>query len=299
MNLPNNAPLEEIYLQNDLKSGVRLFLKREDKIHPIISGNKWRKLYYNIKFAKKNKINSIVTMGGAFSNHIAATAHAGKIFGFNTIGYIRGDELKKLNSTLSFAKLNGMKFKFVSRSLYKTGFFLEKYKNQKKYKDYMIIPEGGSNQMGIDGCKEIYNDIKIDFDYICCSVGTGGTLSGIASNLKKNQYAFGFSSLKGANYLNDVVRGYTKSNNWKLIMNYHFGGYAKINDELIDFINFFKEKYNIQLDPIYTGKLIFGIFDLIKKNFFKKKSTIIAVHSGGIQGIKGINDKLNNNKIII
>ena len=217
-----------------------------------------------------------------------------------TFGVIRGDELglniKKTleeNSTLSEAHENGMKFHFVSRELYrqKSSFgFIEKMKN--KWGDFYLVPEGGTNCLAVDGCKEILVEEDSKFDYICSSVGTGGTISGLIKSLNKNQKVIGFPALKG-NFLSEEIRKYTiKKDNWSLQKGYHFGGYAKYDISLIEFINDFKEKTNIPLDPIYTGKMLFGIVDLIKKDTFKKGTKILAIHTGGLQGVEGFNQML-------
>ncbi len=280
---------------------VELFIKREDLIHPEVSGNKFRKLKYNIAEAKKLKKKSLLTFGGAFSNHIAATAVAGKLTGLKTFGVIRGDELglnlKKTleeNATLREAHENGMKFHFISRELYrqKTSFgFIEKMKN--KWGDFYLVPEGGTNCLAVEGCEEILTEEDALFDYVCSAVGTGGTISGIIKSLKKHQKVLGFPALKGS-FLSEEIKKYTiRKDNWKLQKNYHFGGYAKYNEELITFINDFSLETGVLLDPIYTGKMLFGIVDLIKKDHFEKGTKILAVHTGGLQGIDGFNKMLS------
>tara|TARA_R110002049_G_scaffold19876_17_gene74041 strand:- start:7755 stop:8693 length:939 start_codon:yes stop_codon:yes gene_type:complete len=286
---------------------VELFIKREDLIHPFVSGNKFRKLKYNLTEAKKLKKKSILTFGGAFSNHIAATAVAGKMAGLKTFAVIRGEELGKNiketlegNATLREAHENGMKFHFVSRELYrqKTSFgFIEKMKN--KWGDFYLIPEGGTNGLAVDGCQEILTSEDAEFDYVCSSVGTGGTIAGLIKSLKKHQKVIGFPALKGG-FISEEIKKYTiKNNNWSLKKNYHFGGYAKFDEELITFINSFKEDTGILLDPVYTGKMLFGILDLIKKDTFKEGTKILAIHTGGIQGIAGFNDVLQKKNLQI
>jgi 1-aminocyclopropane-1-carboxylate deaminase len=287
---------------------IELFIKREDLIHPFISGNKFRKLKYNLEEAKKLKKKSLLTFGGAFSNHILATAVAGKMAGFKTFGVIRGEELglniaKTLeeNFTLRKAAEHGMKFHFISREIYRqksTFGFIEKMKN--KWGDFYLIPEGGTNIFAAQGCEEILTNDDKKFNYICCAVGTGGTISGLINASKKRQKIIGFPALKG-DFLKDEVQQFVNGKkNWSLQSDYHFGGYAKYNEELISFINSFKNKTNILLDPVYTGKMLFGILDLIKKNTFEENSKILAIHTGGIQGVEGINQKLKRkNKEII
>ena len=281
---------------------VTLFIKREDLIHPFVSGNKFRKLKYNLQEAKKLKKKALLTFGGAYSNHIAATAVAGKLGGFKTFGIIRGDELGKNlketleeNATLREAHKNGMKFHFVSRELYrqKSSFgFIEKMKN--KWGDFYVIPEGGTNCLAVDGCEEILTKEDSEFDYICSAVGTGGTIAGLIKSLKKHHKVIGFPALKG-NFLSEEIKKYTvKNNNWSLQKAYHFGGYAKYNEELITFINDFKKETTILLDPVYTAKMVFGILDLIKKDTFTEGTKILAIHTGGIQAIAGFNQRLEN-----
>ena len=275
--------------------GISLTVKREDQLHPEISGNKYRKLKYNILEAQKQQKKTLLTFGGAYSNHIAATAAAGKEYGFKTIGIIRGDELTNKvseNPTLTYAQSYGMQFKFISRSDYRKKeevSFIEAL--DKEYGDFYLIPEGGTNKLAVKGCEEILTKDDVDFDYICTCVGTGGTIAGIINSAKARQKVLGFSALKG-DFLEEEIRKYTTLNGWQLITDYHFGGYGKIKPELITFMNEFKEKTGISLDPIYTGKMVFGIIDMIEKNLIDKNSKILVVHTGGLQGIKGINEKL-------
>ncbi|MFV9552393.1 1-aminocyclopropane-1-carboxylate deaminase/D-cysteine desulfhydrase [Algibacter sp. PT7-4] len=284
-----NSINQKIYLTN---KSVELFIKREDKIHPFVSGNKYRKLKYNILEAKKNKAQTLLTFGGAFSNHIAAVASAGNIMGFNTIGVIRGEELEgeiANNSTLSFAKKCGMKFKFVSRQVYRnkaSEIFINALK--KEFGVFYLIPEGGTNTFAVKGCEEILTDSDKSFNYVCCPVGTGGTISGLINCLKPSQQVLGFPALKG-DFLQEDISKFATQNNWKLITDYHFGGYAKINEELVSFINQFKSQYQVALDPVYTGKMMFGIINLIEKGYFPEGSKILAIHTGGLQGISGMN----------
>jgi 1-aminocyclopropane-1-carboxylate deaminase len=272
---------------------VDLFLKREDNIHPFISGNKYRKLKYNIEYAQERGFKKLLTFGGAYSNHIAAVAYAGEMFGFETLGIIRGEELKDKidnNPTLSFAKGHGMEFQFITR---------EAYRNDKENfadKDYYIIPEGGTNSFAIKGCEDILTEADSEFNYMCTAVGTGGTISGLINCSQPSQQVLGFPALKGS-FLQEDISKFVAKTNWKLITDYHFGGYAKINVELIRFINEFKKQQHIQLDPVYTGKMIYGIFDLIEKGYFPKGSKILAIHTGGLQGIKGMNKVLKQKNL--
>ena len=292
---------EKIILPVLEEKKIHLFIKREDEIHPFVSGNKFRKLKYNIEEAIRTKKKTLLTFGGAYSNHIVATAVAGKLSGLKTIGVIRGEELAnnlekvlQENKTLKEAHKNGMELEFISREDYRnkqTLSSIEKLKN--KFGDFYLIPEGGTNDLAIKGCKEILANEDEKFDYICVAVGTGGTIVGlIESDLKKDQKIIGFPALKGDFLFKEVNEMTNKKDNWKLNNDYHFGGYGKYNEELIHFINQFKEQTNILLDPIYTGKMMFGVLDLISKNYFKPKSNILVIHTGGLQGIEGINKKL-------
>ncbi|WP_353780152.1 pyridoxal-phosphate dependent enzyme [Winogradskyella sp. 3972H.M.0a.05] len=270
----------------------KLFIKREDLIHPHISGNKYRKLKYNLEEASKKGDNSLLTFGGAFSNHIAAVAAAGNEFGFRTIGVVRGEELQNKiakNPTLSFAKACGMTLKFVSRSDYRLkseAIFINAL--EEEFGNFYLIPEGGTNNLAVKGCEEILAEDDDQFDFICCAVGTGGTISGIINSSKPHQKILGFPALKGS-FLSEDISKFAVKSNWELIMDYHFGGYAKINSELVSFINEFRTEYKIMLDPIYTGKMMYGIFDLMKRGYFPKTSKILVIHTGGLQGIKGMN----------
>ena len=284
------------------KYNIELFIKREDKIHPVISGNKYRKLKYNLIEAKEKGFKTLLTFGGAFSNHIAATAYAGKEYRFKTIGIIRGEELEgkiKNNQTLDFARNAGMRFKFVSREMYRHKMSDEFIKELKEeFGVCYILPEGGTNELAIKGCEEILTEDDKNFDYICCAVGTGGTISGLINCSQPRQQVFGFPALKG-DFLKDNISKFVTKNNWKLIIDYHFGGYAKINTELVTFINQFKKDYNIQLDPVYTGKLMFGVFNLIEKGYFTEGSKLLVIHTGGLQGIAGMNTRLKKQKLPI
>ena len=293
MNLAVNIPIHEIEDPLLEEKSIRVFLKREDLIHEKISGNKWRKLYYNLKFAQSENRSTLVTFGGAYSNHIAATAAAGKMFGFTTIGVIRGEAYPTLNPTLRYASQCGMQLRYVSRAAYQeraTSEFIENHLFD--ISNYYLIPEGGTNHLAVKGCEEILADIDFDFDVVCCSCGTGGTLSGIINTLKPHQSAIGFSSLKGGDFLKDKISKYVINSQWSLNLDYHFGGYAKVDEGLVEFINQFHHKHGIPLDPVYTGKMIYGLWDLIEKDYFRSGSSIVAIHTGGLQGIEGMNERL-------
>lgn len=270
-------------------------VKREELIHPQISGNKYRKLKYNLAYAQKQQMKTLLTFGGAFSNHICAVAAAGKQMGFQTIGVIRGEELEPKidhNPTLKFAQECGMRFKFVDRETFRnksSEAFIADLRQQ--FGDFYLIPEGGTNDLAVKGCEEILDDEDLNYDYICCAVGTGGTISGIINTSKPSQKILGFPALKG-DFLKEEISKFAKNKNWQLVQEYHFGGYGKINSELISFINQFKSTYQIPLDPIYTGKLMFGVMDLLKSGYFAPHSKILVIHTGGLQGIAGMNERL-------
>lgn len=291
--IEKEIPLQKAHSDFISSKEVELFVYRLDLNHPHISGNKLYKLKYNLEEAKKQKQKTILTFGGAFSNHIAATAAAGKEYGFNTIGIIRGEEPSELNSTLKFAKECGMELHFVSRNLYQDKQELNKYISERfSEKNCYLIPEGGSNELGIIGCKEITSDIPIDFDIVCCTCGTGSTITGIILSLKEHQTAIGFQILKGENYIKTEVENWlshfkSDKKNWEINDEFHFGGYAKLKPDLLNFMLEFEKENAIQLDYIYTGKMMFGIMELIKGGKFKKGTKIVAIHTGGLQGNKG------------
>ena len=286
-------PLQKISDPFISSAEINLYVLRLDMIHPHISGNKWYKLKYNLEEAKKQMKDTLLTFGGAYSNHIAATAAAGKEYGFKTIGIIRGDELASppapllgergevpLNNTLRFAKECGMKLYFVSRAEYRkkdSPAFLTRILELPN--NFYLLPEGGTNDIAIKGCAEILSLIDISFDYVCCPVGTGGTLAGVISSLKGDQKAIGFSVLKGVEFSALTSKIFET---FEIRADYHFGGYAKHTPELLNFIAEFEKQNNIPLEHVYTGKMMFGIYDLIKKEHFAKGATVVAIHTGGL-----------------
>lgn len=273
----------------------QLVLKREDLLGDGISGNKFRKLKFNILEAQKLGFSKIVTFGGAYSNHIMAASYIKKSYNIDVVGVIRGEELSdKINDnpTLKKAQENGMQFHFVSREEYR-GKEDPEFINKLKllYGDFYLLPEGGTNDLAIKGCEEILTKKDVQFDYICCAVGTGGTLAGLINASQAHQHVVGFSALKG-DFLKEDVSNLVVKNNWHIETNYHFGGYAKVTKELIDFMNDFKTETNILLDPIYNGKMLFGIYDLMKSGYFSKNTSILAIHTGGQQAVSGMNQLL-------
>lgn len=298
----SNSFIQTINLLEDDLLNFSLTIKREDLLHPFVSGNKFRKLKYNIQAAQEKNQNTLLTFGGAFSNHIAAVAAAGKEWGFNTIGIIRGEELEKKiseNPTLSFAQDCGMRLHFISREDYKAKDEIGFINNLKKqFGDFYLLPEGGTNGPAVKGCEEILTETESCFDYICVPVGTGGTIAGLIKASKESQHVLGFSALKGT-FQSSEIEKYTSKTNFEIIDSYCFGGYGKIDIDLIRFMNDFKQKTDIPLDPIYTGKMMYGIFDLLKKGYFKENSRIFAIHTGGLQGIVGMNQKLKKKNLPI
>ncbi len=296
-----HTPIVKISDRRLTKAGIELYMKREDLTHPYISGNKFRKLKYNLLEAKNQGQETLLTFGGAYSNHIHALAYAGKKYHFNTIGVIRGDMVLPLNPTLRDASDFGMKLHFISRSEYRCKTepdFLEGLRKQ--YGDFYLVPEGGTNAHAVKGCAELVDDCVKTFDMICCAAGTGGTTAGIIAGLNGKQNVIGFPVLKPGEFLEAEIVKLLETcaeetyQNWCLMCKYHFGGYAKFDSKLIEFINRFNRKHHIPLDPVYTGKMVYGIYDLVSAGFFKRGQQILAIHTGGLQGIAGFNHRFGN-----
>ena len=264
----------------------RISIKRLDLIHPQISGNKFFKLKYNLLAARQQGFEKVLTFGGAYSNHIAATAFAAHQFGFQSLGMIRGEELaqRPLNPTLATAQQFGMQLEFISRNAYRQKDqpdFLQHL--QQQYPDFYLIPEGGTNALAVQGCREILVAEDAQFDLICCAVGTGGTLAGLIEASQQHQQLLGFSALKG-DFLTHEVAQLTTKRNWRILDDYCCGGYAKTTPELIQFIQSFEQRYNIPLEQVYTGKMLRGIFDLIDQDKIGPDQKILLIHTGGLQG---------------
>lgn len=279
----------------DVTSNVSVLMKRIDLVHPIISGNKWYKMKYNIVEMNRLGIDTLLTFGGAFSNHIHATARAGKIFEFKTIGLLRGEEHLPLNETLKSAVDDEMELHYIDRTTFRereSEGFLKWIKN--RFGNVYILPLGGTNKIALKGCAEIVGQIEIDYDYICSASGSGGTFAGIVAGLNGNKKGIAFPALKGGGFLeeviSDLVLGYSgeQFSNWSLNTDYHFGGFAKLTKELVEFTKEFEKLNKFELDFIYTNKMMFGITELIKSGYFKSGETIIAIHSGGLQGNVGM-----------
>jgi 1-aminocyclopropane-1-carboxylate deaminase len=279
------TPVLEIQNPAVTRAGVKLFIKREDLNHPLVSGNKWWKLKYNLAEAINTNKHTLLTFGGAYSNHIYATAAAARELSLNAIGIIRGEEHLSINPIIQFARDAGMQLHFVSRELYRqknTDGFLQQL--AKDFGDCYVIPEGGSNELAVKGVTEFAGSLRgNDFDYACCPVGTGGTLAGLINGFKGAAMVVGISVLKNGTFLNDEVRQLGAYNdNWMIRTEYDFGGYAKSTPRLSAFINDFWKSFGIPVEPVYSGKLMAAIFDLLDKGFFKRGSRVLAIHTGGI-----------------
>lgn len=296
MNEWENSAVQLVKLQGG--DDVRIFVKREDLTHPFVGGNKWRKLKYNLETFNQSGKSQILSFGGAWSNHIAALAELGALKEIPTIGVIRGEEPTRYSATLTRAKSKGMHLHFVSRSHYRekeSDGFLEHL--SVKYPDALVIPEGGSNLDGAKGCMEILSHEDEQFDVIACACGTGTTLAGVAASLSKGQEAWGFPIFKEGDYLAPAISktidelGGTEGE-WKLITDYHFGGYSKVTDELIGFMRDFYDRNQMALDPVYTAKLFFGVWSIAKQSEALRGKSILLIHTGGMQGLAGIEQRL-------
>jgi len=294
------SPIQTVQLPLLAEKGVELLVKRDDLLHPQVSGNKWRKLKYNLLAANASGYSKLVTYGGAFSNHIAAVAAAGKALGFQTFGVIRGEASVPLNPTLQFAAACGMELQFISRQAYRTADRLDLAQTLFPF-DFYWLPEGGTNALAIKGCEEIIAEVVAQFpntlpNYFCLACGTGGTLAGVITGLQGQSQVIGFSALKG-DFLTASVQEWLSPSiytNWYISTDYHFGGYAKFQPELIALLHTFRTALHLTLDPIYTGKAMFGILDLVQKDYFPRGSTILMIHTGGLQGIAGFNARFGN-----
>ena len=298
--LEHKIPIVEI----PIESKVRLFIKREDLTHPEISGNKYWKMFYNVKKYLEKEVSErkIITFGGAFSNHIAAAAALGNEFGIKTLGVIRGNELEdswQENPTLFSAHQNGMSFRFVTRETYR---YKEKMMKelQTEFPESLVVPEGGTNENAVEGIQYMLTDETKDFDYICSAVGTGGTVSGLSKFAQPHQKVIGFKAVKD-NSLENRIKNLSKKDNFTLV-DASDGGFGKITDENVRFINEFYQYFGIVLEPVYTGKMLRKIFEMIADNYFPANSKILAFHTGGLQGIVGANEMLkkkNRNLILL
>lgn len=282
--IAQNIPDQQIFIRD-----ISVTIRRLDLVHPQISGNKFFKLKYNFLEAQRQGYQHILSFGGAYSNHIAATAFAAQHFGFKSVGIIRGEELahRALNPTLATAQKFGMQLHFVSRKQYRHN----RHKHEadyllelgQKFPGHFVIPEGGTNALAIQGCQEILKEDDTQFDVICCAAGTGGTITGLIEASQTHQQVLGFSALKGS-FLKDEVARLTSKTNWNILDDYCCGGYAKTSPELMQFIQDFESRFSIPLEQVYTAKMLMGILDLIEKNYFPIGSRLLVIHSGGLQG---------------
>lgn len=277
---------------------VKLFMKREDLIHPEISGNKFWKLFYNIsQYQPQHRENPLlITFGGAYSNHIAAVSALGRLAGIPALGIIRGEELEYRwfhNPTLQHAHENEMKFRFVTRAEYRDKETLTLLL-QEQFPEALIIPEGGTNEAAVQGVQHMLNEQTKRFDYLCTAVGTGGTVAGLAKFAAAGQRVIGYKTVADQS-LEKKVQSLAGTDRFELI-DATFGGYGKISDEIIRFINDFDEEYGILMDPVYTGKMMAIIFKQIESGYFPDGSSVLAFHTGGLQGIEGANELLRKQK---
>lgn len=293
------APIQRIEDVFPGKNGAELYMLREDQLDPEIPGNKWRKLKYNIAEARRQGHRQLLTFGGAYSNHVAAVAAAGKRYGMATVAVIRGEEHELLNETLSKAKDQGMQLYFIDRERYRRKddpALLDHLKNT--FGPFYLLPEGGSNTAAVKGCAEILDERTRDFDVICCPVGTGGTLAGLAVSRRRQQRLIGFPALRGGEFLrrdiDKLIQAYSgegeeqRTDNFLYELNtaYHFGGYAKLTGELIEFIRTFYERTGVALDYIYTAKMVYGVYQEICKGNLQNR--VLLIHTGGLQGNAGM-----------
>ena len=280
MQIPDTGKIttDEIQIPLLQNKKVELDVLRLDKVHPVISGNKWFKLKYHLDNYNAAKYHGILTFGGAWSNHVVAAAYACYLQKINCVGIIRGEKPGQLSSTLTEAIKYGMDLEFISRESYgqrNNGEFVSAI--QKEFPGYYIIPEGGAGMEGEKGAGEILRHTNgKKYTHIACAIGTGTMFNGLVTAATANQEVIGIIVLKGWKQTND--------NRGTFFSDYHFGGYAKYDTALIDFMNDLFRLTNIPTDFVYTGKLAFAIFDLIKKDYFVPASKILLIHSGGLQG---------------
>lgn len=294
LNIP--SPLQLVTADFLQEKNITLYLKREDVIHPEITGNKWRKIKYNLQQFNQTGLDTILTFGGAYSNHIRATAATGKAVGFKTIGIIRGDEFTQLNPTLQFAKDCGMQLQFISREQYRQKTepnFIQHL--EKQYGTFYLLPEGGSNRLALQGCAEIIAEIDVPFDIVCCACGTGTTLAGLVAGLAGRGHALGFAVLKGDFLQEEVSRllqeaGHEPYTNFLINTDYHFGGYGKTTPGLFQFIHQLNEGHDLQVDYVYNGKMLYGLWQMIQAGSFSPGTTILALITGGLSNASTFTD---------
>jgi 1-aminocyclopropane-1-carboxylate deaminase len=307
------SPLQHISHPVFNRAGIEFWLKRDDQIDPAISGNKWRKLVYNIEEAKQSNATGIITFGGAFSNHLAATAFAAAREQIPFVACVRGLEDGISNPTLEFLQACGASLLPLTRTEYaqkNDPDFLAALRT--KFPGYAIIPEGGANLNGVRGCMEILKEVNEDFDVIAAPLGTATTFSGLVLSGSEHASFLGFPAVKGGNYLtadvnnfieqaqeNDLVPPTFQPPEWRLETDYHFGGFGKVTPQFIDFMNQFYRETGVPLDPIYTAKMMFGLVDLTQKGAFTRGTRLLSIHTGGLQGIFGMNQRLRKKNLRI
>ena len=286
-----STPLQKLDSDQLSRADITLWVKRLDLVHPLVSGNKWYKLKYNLLAAKEEGATTILSFGGAYSNHIHALAAACQMLGFASIGVIRGEPHTPLNATLQFAQACGMQLHYLNRADYRlkhTHLIQQQLKTE--YGNPYIVPEGSSNALALKGVAELITELGDDYDRLCCACGSGGTLAGLIAGLAGRKQLEGFAALKGAGFLStDVQRllaegAYADPKNWHINLDYHFGGFAKTTPQLLAFIQQFEAEHGIPLEPLYTGKLFYGLFERITAGAYPPGTRIIALHSGGLQG---------------
>lgn len=284
-----NSPIEPLNFELFEQKQISVYIKRDDKIHPFISGNKWRKLKYTLSDAKQKNKNHLVSFGGAYSNHLNALACAGAMFGFKTTAFIRGDEGVS-NQMLALNKLWGMEFIYTDRTSYKDKEILfEKHFGQNE--NACFVNEGGAGILGAKGCQEIVTELTENYQHVFCAVGTATTLQGIAQAIKNQQLttkAEGICVLKGAENIDEELRKNQLQDYYKIHHQFHEGGYAKSNFKIMDFITQFASKTGILLDQVYTAKMMMAVFTLAEQDYFEPNSKILCVHTGGILGLLGV-----------
>ncbi len=280
---------------------IELWVKRDDLLHPIISGNKWRKLKFILDHAFQLNTVKIVSMGGAYSNHLHALAYAGKRLRLETAAFIRGERPKKFSPTLRDIQDWGMELRFISRSDYRD---LRNYKEHDSLPglkgDEYWLPEGGATALALQGVGEMVDEIRIAYDVLCVPCGTGATLAGLIAAASDSTRILGIAALKGAGFLYDDVRNLLSGKwessesdaserlDWQINLDYHFGGFGKSTPQLRAFISHFEKRHNIILEPVYSGKMLFALFDLIRQGYFESGQKIVALHTGGLQGRRQI-----------
>jgi 1-aminocyclopropane-1-carboxylate deaminase len=289
------SPIQQLFHPTWEEKKIKVLLKREDLIHPIVSGNKWRKLKYNLERASREGHDTLLSFGGAYSNHIHALSFAAQQEGFRCILVIRGEKSETPSSTLRYAESCGAILHYVSREVYKQKDDATFVKTlEQHYGRFYHIPEGGANSEGIKGCAEIIQELSEPYDYVCTACGTGTTLAGLAAALPEGKIALGIPVLKGGSFIADEVKSllakaeYPFRGNIELATDYHFGGYGKHTKELLDFMHAFETKHGLLLDQVYTAKMLYALHDLIEKDYFPKSTTIVALHTGGVQGREGV-----------